>query len=127
MLYAFLTFITGPYWPPSTAAYMQAAGGAEWATFFEIIRIAGLPFALALFALITGARGLWFFGSTVKQITAQYEARLGDKNEEIAWLKAINQTNAATVAGLVEQIKKIAEAQERAERRAGREQSRRDA
>jgi hypothetical protein len=128
MLYTyFLSSITGFLflWPVPTPVFLQATG-AEWATFLEIIRIAGLPFALALFALITGARGLWYFGSTVKQLTAQYEQRLSDAKEEIAWLKTINSTNMTTVAGLIDQLRKIAEAQERAERRAGREQ-RRDA
>ena len=68
--------------------------------FLDFARQYGLPFALVLFALITGYLGKWYFGNVVtklekaaaEQLTLlreQTDARLNDKDVQIAqWQEA---------------------------------------
>ena len=111
--------------PLSLPVYLQATGGTEWNALGELVKVTGLPVAILILILVAGAKGWWLFGGTVKQIIAGYDIRIAEYKEEIAYLKGINEKSAQTFASLIDQIHKLTVAQERSERRAGRD-ARRD-
>ena len=110
------------------------------AGFLEFAERFGLPFALVLFALVTGALGKWYFGSVVTQfekqhdeqvaeLKEQHKARIEDKDEEIKeWRDAAKlAVEAARVDAQISQeslrlVKEANEALARIERRLERQQ-----
>lgn len=84
----------------TVARLLQVGGGSEWSTLMEAAKYLGVPLTLAIAVLIAGARKKWYFGATVDEriaeIKAQYEARLKDKDEEIAALRAAQKADAQT-------------------------------
>ncbi len=73
------------------------------------IRDYGLPLAMALTIIWTGAKKkpAWYFGSAVDSMVTQYEARLQEKNDRI---KELTEANALEAKNAEELLQKSEEA-----------------
>ena len=87
------------------------------AGFLQFAKEFGLPFALVLFALVTGAMGRWYFGSVVTKLEALYKERLDDKDEQITALQEAAKLDAQTSHESLRLVQQAIDALARIERR----------
>jgi hypothetical protein len=105
----------------ATWARAAANTGVQQA-FEEFGKAYGLPITFLLFALLTGARGWWYFKFYVTDLKAQYEAREGQYKERLAELKTDRddwKTQAQTATAALDALSKGAKPTVRSPRTRG--------
>lgn len=101
------------------AFYLQVTGG-EWSAFWEFAQRYGLVIAFLTFALITGARGWWYYGKAVDtriaEIKEAYEQRLKDKDDQISAWRSASEVDARNASESLELARQSKDALARIER-----------